>query len=97
MRKLILTHAMVIFWQRERDLEKRNGTETDVVAIRDTFEQLNFEVEIFDNLTYDAIQARLRDIQANEEELACLALFILTHGEQNGTLQAYDKPFRLDK
>ena len=88
---------MLSFPQPERGLEFRSGTEADVMAVEHTFQGLGFQVVVYDNATYQQVQAILRDLQDSREELACLALFVLTHGEENGTLQAKDKPYRLDK
>lgn len=42
--------------------------------------------------------SRFQALQTTEEDsLSCLALFILTHGEENGILHSFDKPYRLDR
>ena len=79
------------------DLGERRGTDVDCVAIENTFVKMGFAVRIFNDLTFDRIQSCLGQLQENRVELSCLALFILTHGEENGVLYAYDTPFRLDK
>ena len=56
-----------------------------------------FQVKIYDDLPYDRIMTTLRSLQTTDDSLSCLALFILTHGEENGILHSYDKPYRLDK
>ena len=33
----------------------------------------------------------------SKSDLSCLALFILTHGEENGKLHAYDRTFNLNE
>ena len=38
----------------------------------------------------------MADIQ-RREDLSCLALFILTHGEENGLLFGYDTSYRLNR
>jgi len=78
-------------------LNTRNGTEVDVAAITSTFKSLDWEV-----LTYtDSTVAQIREIMLNQvclcqDDLAALAIFILSHGEDNGTLFASDYPFRVD-
>ncbi len=93
---IVLNHRS---YPADRDLSARNGTEPDAMAIRDTFGRLlGFQVFIYDDLRFGEIQALLRQLQSSDaDDLACVAIFVLTHGEENGTLQAYDMPYRLDK
>ena len=63
-----------------------------------------FEPRVADNPNFEfsgengkkGIQDHLWEIQ-NSTDLACLALFILTHGEENGILHAYDSVYSLNK
>lgn len=93
---------VIIFNQKEFsahfDLRPRRGTEADVRAIRKTFESLSWAVEVKHNATYEEIRTRIRDIQdsKNSEELSALAIFILSHGEDNGTIFAQDCMYRID-
>ena len=80
-----------------RDLSRRSGTEADAQVIASTFKQIGFELHTYDDLSYHEIRRVIQDVQTCREELACLAIFILTHGEENGILHAYDDPYRLDK
>ena len=81
-----------------RGLGQRRGTESDCQAIEKTFKQtLGFDVHTYDDLSVDRIRNVIRDIQTEEVELACLAVFILTHGEENGILHSYDSSYKLDK
>ena len=38
----------------------------------------------------------LEKVQLSETEISALAIFILSHGEDNGTIFAADYPFRVD-
>ena len=80
-----------------RELSQRSGTESDVQLIDSTFKEIGFELHTYDDRTVDDIRRVFRNLQLCQEELACLAVFILTHGEENGILHAYDNPYRLDK
>ena len=80
-----------------RELSQRSGTESDVQVIDSTFKEIGFELHTYDDRTVDDIRRVFRNLQLCREELACLAVFILTHGEENGILHAYDNPYRLDK
>jgi len=76
---------------------ERKGTEHDCRAIKRVFgSQLGFEVEQHNDLTFTKIKLEIANLQ-NLENLACLALFILTHGETNSTLYAYDSNYSLDR
>ena len=77
-------------------MDKRTGTEQDVVAIKETFEGLGFEVKRHDDLTVDRIFQVLYSIQ-KRKDLSCLALFILSHGESDGLLYAYDQNYKLHR
>ncbi len=79
---------------------QRQGTEADCEAIKEAFGLgAGFRVEILTDKTFDEIKQLVRQLQANEakEHLSCLALFVLTHGEENGVLYASDVQYRLDR
>lgn len=92
---------LAIVFNQERflyDLPDRRGTEQDCQSILQTFEKLGFDVQIYDDLKFFQIERVIQRLQApNQPELACLVIFILTHGEENGVLHSHDKPYRLDK
>lgn len=77
-------------------LEPRSGTDQDVLVITEMFEELNFKVETLDNPTVDDIVSKLWDVQ-KRQDLCIFALFILTHGEADGLLHAYDSSYRFHK
>ena len=83
------------FFKNDR-MKERNGTEIDVQAICQTFAELSFEMEVLENPTYTEICQKLKSIQ-NMKNLSCLALFILTHGKENGVLASYDGTYTLNK
>ena len=92
---------LVIVFNQEnfikKDLTKRNGTEQDCEAIKTVFEKIGFRVDIYDDRSIEGISRVLRNLQSTDEDMACLFVFILTHGEENGILHAHDMPFRLDR
>lgn len=84
------------FYKDDR-MDPRSGTDHDVSALRETFQDnLDFELEVHENPTVDAIFSTLIKVQ-ERQDLSCLALFILTHGEEDGLLHAYDSSYRLNK
>ncbi|XP_059097219.1 caspase-1-like isoform X2 [Tigriopus californicus] len=92
---------LAIVFNQERflyDLSDRRGTEQDCQSILQTFDKLGFDVQIYDDLKLFQIERVIQKLQAPDQpELACLVIFILTHGEDNGVLHSHDKPYRLDK
>ena len=81
---------------KDNRMKERNGTEKDVQAISQTFAELSFEIEVLENPTYTEICQKLKSIQ-KLKNLSCLALFILSHGEENGLLHSYDGTYTLNK
>jgi len=81
---------------KQNRMPERKGTEKDVQAISQTFAQLNFDPEVLDNPTYTEILGKLESIQ-KMKNLSCLALFILSHGEENGLLHSYEGTYTLNK
>jgi len=95
------TKRVIIFNQKtfssRLKLNPRNGTEVDVRAIQNTFKSLNWEVELYNDSTVSQIRdIILKKVQLCEDDLAAISIFILSHGEDNGTVFAADYPFRVD-
>ena len=79
-RKLALIFNHYKFY--DKLLTKREGTEADVKAIKQTFERLNFTPIVLNDPTTDEVLRELEGLR-NMNDLSCLALFILSHGEEN--------------
>jgi len=79
-------------------LNERKGTELDVFAIEKTFESLDWQVEIHNDASASDIRGVISLLQVREEteKLHALAIFILSHGEDNGTVFAADSMYRVD-
>jgi len=77
-------------------MSQRRGTNKDCQAITRTFENLGFEVQQHDDLTNDKFKKKLDKI-GKQNDLSCLALFILTHGEKKGTIYTYDGELNLKR
>lgn len=80
------------------ELTERRGTELDVKAIRKTFSSLKWEVEVCNDYTTADIREAMNNLQSNQEtiQISALAVFILSHGEDNGTVFANDGMYRVD-
>lgn len=95
------TKKVVIFNQKifapRLKLSPRKGTEIDVKSIQNTFKSLDWDIDLYNDCTVAQIrEVILKQIQLSEENFAALAIFILSHGEDNGTIFASDYPFRVD-
>ena len=66
-------------------------------SIQNTFKSLDWDIDLYNDCTVAQIREFiLKQIQLSEENFAALAIFILSHGEDNGTIFASDYPFRVD-
>ncbi len=74
---------------------ERKGTDFDAAAIDATFKSLGFEVKVYTDLKVNEIHSVLLNIQIRRN-ISCLALFILTHGEEGGLLYAHDSNYKLN-
>jgi len=95
------TKKVIIFNQKtfapRLKLNPRKGTEVDVKSIQNTFKSLDWDIDLYNDCTVSQIrEVILKQIQLSEENFAALAIFILSHGEDNGTIFASDYPFRVD-
>eukprot|EP00092_Neocalanus_flemingeri_P019356 GFUD01020966.1.p1 GENE.GFUD01020966.1~~GFUD01020966.1.p1 ORF type:complete len:398 (+),score=94.29 GFUD01020966.1:59-1252(+) len=95
------TKKVVIFNQKifapRLKLSPRKGTDIDVKSIQNTFKSLDWDIDLYNDCTVSQIrEVILKQIQLSEENIAALAIFILSHGEDNGTIFASDYPFRVD-
>jgi len=78
-------------------LNPRKGTEVDVKSIQNTFKALDWKIQLYNDSSVSKIRdVILRQVQLCEDPIAALAIFILSHGEDNGTIFAADYPFRVD-
>jgi len=78
-------------------LNPRRGTDVDVRSIEKTFKSLGWQIQLYNDSTVSKIrEVILKQVQISTEPIAALAIFILSHGEDNGTIFAQDYPFRVD-
>ncbi|XP_065351519.1 caspase-1-like isoform X2 [Cloeon dipterum] len=83
-------------------LDPRNGTERDVIRLKQAFKKHSFKVEVYDNLTVGDIQYAVQTIIAkgDHSNSDCVAVVILTHGKyvegKGSVLYARDGTYQLD-
>ncbi|XP_049836192.1 caspase-6-like isoform X2 [Schistocerca gregaria] len=87
---LILNHEFF----DEDALHNREHTETDRNALMHAFTTLGFEVRCFDDLTYSQIRQQLRRV-AEEDDVNCVAVAVLSHGAANNVLFAKDREYHV--
>jgi len=78
-------------------LKARNGTNCDRDKLRAVLRQLDFEVEVHDDLPYRSIERILEGASLSDHsDEDCILVFVLSHGEQ-GILYASDQLYKPDK
>lgn len=79
------------------NLTERSGTETDKIILKQRFEKLKFEVDVYDDLTVADIKKKLTEISKDDHKNEdCIVVAVLTHGKGKGKLYAYDDFYRAD-
>lgn len=77
-------------------LSQRRGTEHDESSIVATFKPLGWDIDVHNDLNLKQVRNLILDIQtADNDQFAALAIFILSHGEDNGTVFTYDGAYRI--
>jgi len=85
-----------MFFDPKLQLKERNGTNNDRDNLRVTLRQLDFDVEVHNDLPYKEIERILE--QASMEDYSdadCIFVAVLSHGEL-GILYAADHPYKPD-
>ena len=73
----------------------REGTNVDAQNIKETFESINFRVDLHQDLRKRDIVRVIGHICDTTEDLSCVALIILSHGDERGYVEAFDGPYSL--
>ena len=79
----------------EDDQMERSDSIKSVNLIRETFNNLNFKVKMFQDLNESQIMLTLNDLMNKEEcdSHECFLLYIHSHGKENGFITANNKVF----
>lgn len=78
-------------------LRPRNGTNCDRDNLRINLRQLDFEVEVYDDLPFKEIERILESAAMEDHSDAdCILVTVLSHGEL-GILYASDQPYKPDR
>ncbi|KAL0114472.1 hypothetical protein PUN28_011617 [Cardiocondyla obscurior] len=85
----------------------REGSSLDASRLKTTFDNLGFDVELYNDFTHNEIMNKIEKVREfDHSNNDCLCVIILTHGVQNDLLCAKDviyksdglwKPFTADK
>ncbi|XP_033226617.1 caspase-1-like isoform X2 [Belonocnema kinseyi] len=77
--------------------DNREGSSYDAKRIERTFKNLEFTVEIHDNLKHSDILEKIETLQQEDHsENDCICIFILTHGLNNDLICAKDVAYSSD-
>ncbi|XP_023340596.1 caspase-7 [Eurytemora carolleeae] len=98
--KILIIINNVEFKTTVRSLDRRNGSDEDVTSIRKTFTELGWKVEedlVMQDPTKDQIEEQIKIIQSSTVKISCIAVFIMSHGEENDTIWADDQSYNLCK
>lgn len=79
-------------------LKQRNGTDADRDNLRITLRQLDFEVNVYDDLPFKEIERILEQASAETDhsDADCILIAVLSHGEL-GILYATDHAYKPDR
>lgn len=79
-------------------LKQPNGTDADRDNLRITLRQLQFDVQVYDDLSFKAIEQTLEAaaMETNHTECDCILIAVLSHGEL-GILYASDHAYKPDR
>lgn len=76
---------------------QRNGTEKDCERLEKTFRELDFEVNIYNDLKREEISRILQKVaDMNHQNNDCIVVIVLSHGE-TGRLEARDGNYAVDE
>ncbi|KAF6768852.1 hypothetical protein AHF37_04842 [Paragonimus kellicotti] len=79
-------------------LPARNGAAVDLRNVCTAFSTLEFEVLTYTNLTASEMLAAIHKVaDIDHSDSDCFACVVLTHGDENGVIYAYDRPVSLDQ
>jgi len=93
-RAFIFNH---MHFEPRMQLKQRNGTNCDRDNLRVCLRQLDFDVEVHNDLPFKDIDRILEQASMEDHgEADCIAVFVLSHGEM-GILYASDQPYKPDR
>jgi caspase 7 len=77
-------------------LKDRDGTEKDKALLKVILQKLDFDVKIFDDLTFEKMKDKAKKVAKDETNVDadCVLVAILTHG-QFGQLWAKDQRYQI--
>ncbi|KAF7258788.1 hypothetical protein EG68_03291 [Paragonimus skrjabini miyazakii] len=79
-------------------LPARNGAAVDLRNVCTAFSTLEFEVLTYTNLTASEMLSAIQKVaNIDHSDSDCFACVVLTHGDENGIIYAYDRPVSLDQ
>ena len=90
---------VIIFNQEKFEFRQgvpdRHGTQHDVNSIKKTYKSLGWRIKVCNDLTISEIRKVMEDL--SEVEYSAIAIFILSHGENNNIVKAYDGKYNFKR
>lgn len=81
--------------------EDRHGTDADVANIIDTFGEIRFQINVYEDKPYSDIESIVDGlcdtIRQNQSDISCLFAFILTHGNEGDMVATFDRLYDAEK
>ncbi|XP_060520802.1 caspase-1-like [Cylas formicarius] len=72
----------------------RTGTEFDMFAMKETFEELQFQVQVYNDLSRMEVLKLFKYVsQMDHSRCDCLVVVVMTHGKSNGRIFARDHDY----
>ncbi|XP_021349273.1 caspase-1-like isoform X2 [Mizuhopecten yessoensis] len=73
----------------DEPIKDRTGSSIDADGLVKVFNHLHFDVERFDDFSFNEINGRLRNLgeETDHDNVDCIAIFILTHGQNGKTFR----------
>ncbi|XP_025835836.1 caspase-1-like [Agrilus planipennis] len=88
--------AIIFNHYKFQTLNSRDGTDLDEKNLKKRLSALNFDIKVHRDLKYMEIYQTLQTAAEDKhEDVGCLMIIVLTHGESNG-LHAYDHMYSVD-
>lgn len=89
--------ALILNHHEFKLMRPRNGTHVDEARLRNTFERLDFQIIVENDLKYDDVKKKLDKIsKMDHSKNDCFVTVIMTHGESN-LLWAKDKKYPVEE
>jgi len=81
-------------------VEERMGSDVDMNELQEIFQELNFKIKRFDDLTQEDIKDKLDDVLSNKNELRrhdCFVAIFSSHGDRSLIFDKHGEPLLIEE